>query len=230
MRTCNTFYLTALLLVTGIHGSYSQELPELHSRNDSLSYFLGVNLGFELQTVPFEANKDLILEGFTKAFTNEAPVEASEARQVFQALQMELQREEEARANEEALVLQEEGKAFLAENAKRKEVVTTESGLQYEILTRGNGEFPADTSEVEVHYEGTLTDGTVFDSSYDRGESISFKLNRVIPGWTEGLQLMPVGSTYKLYIPSELGYGPRGTGPIPPHAVLIFKIELLDIK
>jgi FKBP-type peptidyl-prolyl cis-trans isomerase len=148
---------------------------------------------------------------------------------VFQQLQIALQAQDAQKAEAAAAAAIAEGQSFLEENGKREDVITTASGLQYEVLVKGDGAFPADTSEVEVHYEGTLTDGTVFDSSYERGEPISFPLNRVIAGWTEGVQLMPVGSTYRFYIPSDLGYGERGTGPIPPHSVLIFKIELLGI-
>ncbi len=122
------------------------------------------------------------------------------------------------------------GAAFLEENGKREGVITTETGLQYEVITLGDGPMPEETTTVTVHYEGTLIDGEVFDSSYEDGEPISFALNGVIAGWTEGLQLMPVGSTYKFYIPSNLGYGPRSTGPIPGNSVLIFKVELIDIE
>lgn len=124
-----------------------------------------------------------------------------------------------------------EGKQFLEENAKKAGIQTTPSGLQYEVLRDGTGPKPAATSTVEVHYEGRLINGKVFDSSYQRNQSISFPLNRVIPGWTEGLQLMPTGSKYRLYIPSELGYGARGAGgDIPPHATLIFDVELIAIR
>ena len=125
----------------------------------------------------------------------------------------------------------EEGEKFLAENAKRPEVKTTASGLQYEVLESTLGQKPKATDTVRVHYEGTLIDGTVFDSSYKRGQSISFGLNQVIKGWTEGLQLMSVGSKYKLYIPYQLGYGAAGAGAdIPPYAALIFTVELLGIE
>ena len=125
----------------------------------------------------------------------------------------------------------EEGEKFLAENAKRPEVKTTASGLQYEVLEATLGQKPKATDTVRVHYEGTLIDGTVFDSSYKRGQSISFGLNQVIKGWTEGLQLMSVGSKYKLFIPYQLGYGAAGAGAdIPPYAALIFTVELLGIE
>lgn len=124
----------------------------------------------------------------------------------------------------------EQGQQFLAENAKKEGVVSLPSGLQYEVLQDGNGEKPAATSRVTVHYEGRLTDGSVFDSSYKRNQPATFGLNQVITGWTEGLQQMPVGSKYRLYIPSELGYGARGAGgSIPPHATLIFDVELISI-
>ena len=135
------------------------------------------------------------------------------------------QQEQKAEANKA------EGDAFLAKNAEREGVQVTESGLQYEVVTMGDGARPAATDKVKVHYRGTLIDGTQFDSSYDRGEPISFPLNGVIKGWTEGLQLMPVGSTFKFFIPSDLGYGMRGAGAdIGPNATLIFDVELLDIE
>jgi FKBP-type peptidyl-prolyl cis-trans isomerase len=140
----------------------------------------------------------------------------------------EYQREQHER---QAAENRAEGEAFLTENAQREGVQVTDSGLQYEVLSPGDGPRPEATQTVTVHYRGTLLDGTQFDSSYDRGEPISFALNRVIAGWTEGLQLMPVGSKYKLYIPSDLGYGERGAGgDIGPNATLVFEVELIDIK
>ncbi|CAI3792313.1 putative FKBP-type peptidyl-prolyl cis-trans isomerase FkpA [Rheinheimera sp. MM224] len=134
--------------------------------------------------------------------------------------------------NQKAAALNlEKGSAFLAENSKKEGVTTTASGLQYEVLQSGNGEsHPTASSTVRVHYHGTLTDGTVFDSSVERGETISFPLNRVIPGWTEGVQLMKVGDKFRFYIPSNLGYGNRSAGKIPAGSTLIFDVELFEVQ
>lgn len=133
--------------------------------------------------------------------------------------------------NQKTTAQMEEGKKFLEENGKRAEVITLPSGLQYEILAEGTGVKPGPASTVTVHYEGRLIDGKVFDSSYKRNQPASFGVRQVISGWTEGLQLMPQGSKWRLYIPSELGYGSRGAGgAIPPNAALIFDVELLDVR
>ncbi|MCK6263494.1 FKBP-type peptidyl-prolyl cis-trans isomerase [Vibrio sp. ZSDE26] len=130
-----------------------------------------------------------------------------------------------------AEVNQVQGDAFLAENGAKEDVTTTESGLQYQVLNKGTGEtHPTATSRVKVHYHGTLIDGTVFDSSVERNEPIAFGLNQVIKGWTEGVQLMVEGDKFRLFVPSNLGYGKGGTGPIPPASVLIFDVELLEIQ
>ncbi|OIQ22241.1 FKBP-type peptidyl-prolyl cis-trans isomerase [uncultured Vibrio sp.] len=130
-----------------------------------------------------------------------------------------------------AEVNQAQGEAFLAENSAVEGVITTESGLQYQVLQKGTGEInPTATSRVKVHYHGTLIDGTVFDSSVERNEPIAFGLNQVIKGWTEGVQLMVEGDKFRLFVPSNLGYGKGGTGPIPPASVLIFDVELLEIQ
>ena len=204
--------------------------PILSTELDSVSYFLGLTLGYDFQTLPFEADPDLVIAGLTGSMKGSTGYSQQDTEAIFRQLQMAMQEKEQEKANAEAFLQEQEGISFLKENGLREGVITTASGLQYEIIVKGEGPMPADTSEVEVHYEGSLLDGTVFDSSYERGESISFPLNRVIAGWTEGVQLMPVGSTYMLYIPSELGYGSQGTGPIPPNSVLIFKIQLLGIK
>ena len=126
--------------------------------------------------------------------------------------------------------VKEDGEKFLAENALKEGVTVTESGLQYEVIKMGRGKKPTAADNVKVHYHGTLIDGTVFDSSVDRGEPITFGLNQVIAGWTEGVQLLPVGSKFRFYIPQELGYGAQNAGSIPPYSTLIFEVELLGIE
>lgn len=176
-----------------------------------------------------ETNFDLIKQGFINGLNNKTFQFDQATANMYISTTLNRLKTEQAQAQGEKT--KAEGEEYLAANALRKEVKVTESGLQYEVLEPGNGPKPKATSTVKVHYEGTLIDGTVFDSSYQRGEPVEFPLNGVIKGWTEGLQLMPVGSKYKLYIPYELGYGERGAGQsIPPYAALIFTVELLEIK
>lgn len=197
---------------------------------DSMSYALATNIANDLlknlETLPFGLyNKDLfivafnaVMDGDSTLFTEE---EANEYLQnYFMTAGQKMEKQQKA-----------EGKIFLEENLKNPAVQTTESGLQYIVLKESEGPKPNETDKVKVHYEGTLLDGTVFDSSYERGESIEFPLNQVIRGWTEGVQLMSVGSKYKFFIPYELAYGEQGAGGIiPPYATLIFTVELLDIN
>lgn len=208
----------------------TQTQVELKNQLDSLNYFFGLTLGYSLETAPFETNSKLISTGLVQAVDKTSEYDAETARSMFQTLHNDMQATAGGASTAEVDENRAAGEAFLAENGLKEGVVTTESGLQYKVITQGDGPKPLATSEVEVHYEGTLIDGTVFDSSYERGESISFPLNRVISGWTEGVQLMPVGSTYMFYIPTELAYAGRNTGSIPAFSTLIFKIELLGIK
>lgn len=193
---------------------------------DKISYALGLSMGQNLMGSGVEKlnYQDLAL-GIEDVLTHQQPkISYQEAQQVLNQFFQEL----EAKV---AGAAKAEGEKFLAENAKREGVKVTASGLQYEILEPSLGQKPKATDSVRVHYEGTLIDGTVFDSSYKRGESISFPLNGVIKGWTEGLQLMSVGSKYKFFIPYQLAYGERGAGAsIPPYAALIFTVELLGIE
>lgn len=218
-----------LLSIAAINLSAQQQV-ELKTQLDSINYFFGLTLGFSLETAPFETNSELISTGLVQAVDNVSIYDAETARSMFQTLHNEMQMQQTGASDDggdQNLLI---GEAFLTENGQREGVITTASGLQYEVIELGSGPQPTASSEVEVHYEGTLIDGTVFDSSYERGESISFPLNRVITGWTEGVQLMPTGSTYIFYIPSGLAYGARDTGSIPANSTLIFKIELIGIK
>jgi FKBP-type peptidyl-prolyl cis-trans isomerase FklB len=157
---------------------------------------------------------------------SDAGMTADEARDYFNGTMEALQAKKmEAQYNDNKVA----GQNFLAENAKKEGVITTASGLQYEVIKKGNGPLPKDTDKVKVHYHGTLVDGTVFDSSVDRGQPAEFGVTQVIKGWVEGLQLMPVGSKYKFYIPQELAYGSQSQGQIKPFSTLIFEVELLEI-
>ncbi|MBR0195159.1 MAG: FKBP-type peptidyl-prolyl cis-trans isomerase [Paludibacteraceae bacterium] len=193
---------------------------------DKISYALGLSMGQNLMGSGVEKlNYQDLAAGIEDVLTHQQPkISYQEAQQVLGQFFQEL----EAKV---AGAAKADGEKFLAENAKREGVKVTASGLQYEVLEPALGQKPKATDTVRVHYEGTLIDGTVFDSSYRRGESISFPLNGVIKGWTEGLQLMSVGSKYKFFIPYQLAYGERGAGQsIPPYAALIFTVELLGIE
>ena len=193
---------------------------------DKISYAIGLSMGQNLMGSGVTSLEYADLAAGLKDVLekNQPQISYQEAQQVLGKFFSEL----EAKIAGEAKAA---GEAFLAENAKREGVKVTESGLQYEVLEATIGQKPKATDKVRVHYEGTLIDGTVFDSSYKRGESITFGLNQVIKGWTEGLQLMSIGSKYKLYLPYQLAYGERGAGAnIPPYAALIFTVELLGIE
>ena len=193
---------------------------------DKISYALGLSMGQNLMSSGVESlNYQDLAAGIEDVLTKQQPkISYQEAQQVLNQFFQELE-------TKVAGAAKAEGEKFLAENAKREGVKVTASGLQYEILEPSLGQKPKATDTVRVHYEGTLIDGTVFDSSYRRGESITFPLNGVIAGWTEGLQLMSIGSKYKFFIPYNLAYGERGAGQsIPPYAALIFTVELLGIE
>lgn len=193
---------------------------------DSLSYSLGVVLASNLSNQGFlSINADEFSKGFADSLEGSPALSVEEADAKIREVMTKIQEDKSAEAKSE-------GENFLAENARKDGIEVTGSGLQYKHETVGEGESPAAEDTVSVHYKGTLIDGTEFDSSYKRGEPISFPLNGVIPGWTEGLQLMKVGGKTKFFIPQELAYGerPNPNGPIPPFAALIFEVELIEIK
>ena len=201
----------------------------LKSDVDSVSYAIGVSTGLgykeNLKTLPGgEANVDALIAGFIQAIKGDSTkMNMEQAREYMQKYFVEA-------SAKEANKTKEEGEKFLAENKKKSGVITTESGLQYQVITEGTGAKPTAEDHVKVHYTGTLLDGTKFDSSVDRGEPAEFPVSQVIKGWTEGLQLMPVGSKYIFWIPSDLAYGDRGAGQmIKPNSTLKFEVELLEI-
>ena len=216
---------------TGTSGGIKSESQiTLKTKNDSLNYFLGVNWGYSVEEAPWEIDADILASGLVQVLKDTSAYDPMTANAIFGELTSSLSAQQAQKAEDESMKTMEDGIAFLEENGNKEGVITTESGLQYEIITKGDGPMPTETSTVSVFYEGTLIDGTVFDSSYETGDSVTFPLNGVIKGWTEGLQLMPVGSTYMFYIPSNLGYGSREGGSIPANSALIFKVELLEIK
>ena len=199
---------------------------------DSLSYALGLSMGNNFRASGIEKiNVQDFADGVAAVFYGTQPkVSYDEAKAEIQKYFTELEAKQQKAAAAMAEVNEKAGNEFLAENAKRAEVKTTESGLQYEILKEGDGAKPAATDQVVVHYTGKLIDGTVFDSSEERGVPATFGVTQVIPGWVEALQLMPVGSTWRLFIPSALAYGPQGAGGvIGPNQTLIFDVSLLEI-
>ena len=192
---------------------------------DKFSYAIGLGIGQNLLSMGAQG---INVEDFAQAIAdvlnrNELAMSHNEAREIVNKYFMEL----EEKMNAENI---EKGKAFLAENAKKEGIVTLPSGLQYEVITEGNGKKPSATDKVKCHYEGTLIDGTLFDSSIKRGQPAVFGVNQVIRGWVEALQLMSEGSKWRLFIPSELGYGAQQAGEmIPPHSTLIFEVELIEV-
>lgn len=213
----------------------SEAAPE--AEQDKMAYAFGSTLGEYVgdtlnrqEEAEFVLNRDLVIAGFVDAVKGDAKISQAEAEELITAMQTQIAEQRATVVGGKAL---EEGEAYQAENAKKEGVTVTESGLQYEVMQEGpeGGAQPAATDLVEVHYHGTLISGEVFDSSVDRGEPLVLPLNRVIAGWTEGVQLMSVGDKYRFVIPADLAYGERGAGngQIPPNATLVFEVELLNI-
>ncbi len=207
-------------------------VTKLETMRDSVSYSIGLNIGTNMLRDSVEFDALALVQGLidAKLDSSNRMLLPSKAEQCLMAYQQELtmRRMENIRLQGEANL--KKGQDWLAENKKKEGVVETASGLQYKVIRKGTGPKPTAQQMVTAHYKGTLIDGTKFDSSYDRNEPAQFQLSAVIAGWTEGLQLMEVGSKYELYIPPSLGYGESGSGPIGPNAVLIFEVELLGIK
>lgn len=225
-------FVAASALALSFSTAALAQTTELETDQDRLSYTIGMDIGQSLSGQDMDLNIDILMEALRATYMGEETLltqeEALAEREAFiQRRQQEL----EQQRTRDAEINAAEGAAFLAENADKEGVQVTESGLQYRVIEEGDGDRPAATDRVTVHYKGTLINGVEFDSSYSRGEPATFALNQVIPGWTEGLQLMRTGSRYEFFIPSDLAYGEQGRpGPIGPNSTLVFEVELLEIQ
>lgn len=221
----------AMTILSACSQGQKEARVDLLTQMDSVSYAIGSDIGNNFKRSKLDSvNVNALSMGLQDALDSATLMDEATVQQVVQGYMMKLQErkmaEERAKGEENRVA----GEKFLAENGKRTGVVTTTSGLQYEVITLGTGPKPASTDQVKVHYTGTLIDGTKFDSSVDRGVPATFGVNQVIPGWVEGIQLMPTGSKFKFFIPSDLGYGPTGAGDkIPGNSTLIFDVELIEI-
>lgn len=207
-------------------------VKEFSNQMDSVSYAVGVLVAQNFRSQNVTLNPEMVAKGFASVVKGDKlSMSEAECQNVMNSFMMKNQERQAAESAKQFFPNKEAGEKFLAENKKKDSVVTTASGLQYKIIKMGTGPKPLATDKVKTHYHGTLIDGQVFDSSVQRGEPISFPVSGVIPGWVEALQLMPVGSKWKLYIPQELAYGIRGGGQtIKPYSALIFEVELIEIE
>lgn len=208
------------------------KIEGLPTEKAQASYMVGMDIGESLEQVKDEVDVAIVIDAIEATLAGEPPkLDEAQRQQVRERFAAALQERRIAEMQEKAAANAREGEAFLAANKDKPDVQVTESGLQYKVLEQGDGEKPDADDVVRVHYKGTMLDGTVFDSSYERGEPAMFSLAQVVPGWQEGIALMPVGSKYRLWIPSDLAYGEMGTpnGEIAPNATLVFDVELLEI-
>lgn len=217
-------FLAIAAMTMTLHAADSKPLT---TDKEKQSYAVGLNVGKRFKSDSIELDIDAFMRGFRDTLNGTKPaLTEEEAGAAIMALQEGIK----AKASERGVRAEKEGAEYLAKNKTKEDIKTSSSGLQYKIITAGSGANPKPTDTVKVHYRGTLIDGTEFDSSYKRNEPISFPLNGVIKGWTEGLQLIKPGGKIQLVIPPDLGYGPDGQGPIPPNSVLLFDVELLAIN
>lgn len=218
------FTMMAVALALGVLPSAAQQTVALKDQMDKVSYSIGVNIGNTLKQQGLELNSDILAAGIKDVLSNaKTQLTEDEMRETLMTFQRDMMAKQSAQGDKN----KKDGEAFLLENKKKEGVTTLPSGLQYKVIRAGKGEKPKATDVVKTQYRGTLIDGKEFDSST---EPVTFPVNEVIRGWTEALQLMPVGSKWQLFVPSELAYGPRGQGPIPPNSTLVFEVELLGIE
>lgn len=223
----------AIFTFVACNDATGQKKIVLKTKSDSLSYAVGAQVAFNLKKDSLKVNIDMVAAGlkdYLQDDTTKVQMKMDQIIACFQNLSKELQEKQKTQAEAKSKAAKAEGDAFLAQNKSQSGVTTLASGLQYKVVKMGNGPKPLKTDKVKVHYVGKLIDGKEFDSSVKRGEPAEFPVGEVIPGWTEALQLMPVGSKWMLYIPSSLAYGDQGAGGvIPPGSVLTFEVELLEI-
>ena len=240
MKVIKFLFLSAIVISLASCNNQTSTLKSLDSEIDSVSYALGLDMGLKIKMNFDDINQNAYVQGMKNGIdSTNMLLDSKDLNTVinsyFQKKQQEKMKEQQEAAAKKAATDFAEAKAagekFLEENKTKEGVITTDSGLQYIVMNEGSGEKPVAASKVKVHYHGTLVDGTIFDSSVDRGTPSEFFANQVIKGWTEGLQLMSVGSKYKFFVPQELGYGatPRAGGKIKPFDVLVFEVELLKI-
>lgn len=222
------FGLTIIALSTPL---LAEDRPALKDTKDKVSYSIGLDIGGTFKAQKMELNTDALAAGIRDALSGAKPLMTEEEVKTTMVTFSKEMSERQGKVTQEMGVKNAaDGERLLAENKKKADVKTTASGLQYKVMKEGSGTPPKETDRVKVNYRGTFIDGTEFDSSYARGESIEFGANEVIKGWTEALQLMKPGSKYQLFIPSNLAYGANGKGRIGPNSALIFEVELLEVK
>jgi FKBP-type peptidyl-prolyl cis-trans isomerase len=228
----NKLLLSAVGLALALTACDKGGKSKLDTDTEKFSYAIGMDIGRSLKRLDTEIDSAALRQGVQDVLDDkETLLTQEQVVEVMTSFSQKIQKEQEEKQKAAAGKNAEEAKKFFAENGKKEGVKTTKSGLQYQVITEGKGDHPKATDRVSVHYTGKLLDGTTFDSSVERGQPATFPLNAVIPGWTEGLQLMTVGSKYKLFIPPELGYGERGAGPkIGPNSALVFEVELLKVE
>lgn len=220
----------AILLLSCDHGNGRKE-ADITDKKDSVSYSIGIDIGKNLKRQEIEIEPNVLLQGLMDAQSDTSKLTDEEMMVVMTNFQKEMREKQQNKNNIAAEENKAEAEAFFAENKNKEGVITLESGLQYKVLKSGSGKSPKLSSSVEAHYSGRLLDGTEFDSSYKRGKPFTASVTGVIKGWTEILQLMKEGDKWEVYIPSELAYGERGSGPIiGPNAALIFEMELIKVK
>ena len=218
-------------LIIGCESTDNQQRPKLETAMDSVSYSIGVDIGKNMKTQELDINDKAMFAGWKAAFNDEdLQLTEEDMLGTLNNFRKVMQEKAQLRGQQQSEENLSAGQAFLAENANKEGVITVASGLQYKVLKKGLGDKPTEKSSVTVHYRGTLINGEEFDSSYKRGQPYTTLVTNVIPGWTEALQLMPVGSKWELYIPSNLAYGNSPRGPGGPNSTLVFEVELLSIE